>query len=73
MFFFSQNQPTWSHIKLEIDSDLTFMKSEIKICKADFLQTKKMWTQNELKICLTEFFQILALNTIHPYQSTENA
>ena len=28
--------------ELESGSDLTFMQSEIKICKADFSQTKKM-------------------------------
>ena len=28
--------------ELEIGSDLTFMQSKIKICKADFSQTKKM-------------------------------
>ena len=37
--------PTSKFHKEEIGSDLTFMQSWIKICKADFSQTKKMWNQ----------------------------
>ena len=37
--------PTSKFQELEIGSDLTFMQSKIKICKADFSQTKKMWNQ----------------------------
>ena len=46
------------------------MQSEIKICKTDFLQIKRMWNQKYLKICLTDLFKILALNVIHPNKST---
>ena len=34
--------PTSKFQELEIGSDLTFMQSKIKICKAEFSQTKKM-------------------------------
>ena len=33
------------------------MQGKIKICKTDFLQTKRMWNQKWLKICLTDFFK----------------
>ena len=38
--------PTSKFQELEIGSDLTAMQSKIKICLADFSQTKKMWNQN---------------------------
>ena len=34
--------PTSKFQEKEIGSDLTFMQSEIKICKTDFLQIKRM-------------------------------
>ena len=34
------DDPTSKFQELEIGSDLTFMQSKIKICKAGFLQTK---------------------------------
>ena len=37
--------PTSKFQEWKIGSDLTFMQSKIKICKTDFLQTKRMWNQ----------------------------
>ena len=37
--------PTSKFQEQEIGSDLTFMQSEIKICKTIFLQIKRMWNQ----------------------------
>ena len=34
--------PTSKFQEYEIGSDLTFMPSKMKICKTDFLQTKRM-------------------------------
>ena len=34
--------PTSKFQEEEIGSDLTFMQSKIRICKTDFLQTKRM-------------------------------
>ena len=47
--------PTSKFQELEIGSDLTFMQSKIKICKADFSQTKKCEIKNSLKSVLQIF------------------
>ena len=61
--------PTSKFQELEIGSDLTFMQSKIKICKADFSQTKKCKIKNSSKSVLPIFLKHLALNAIHPYKS----
>ena len=37
--------PTSKFQELEIGSNLTFMQSNIKICKANFSHSKEMWNQ----------------------------
>ena len=51
--------PTSKFQELEIGSDLTFLQSKIKICKADFSQTKQMWKQkNSSKSVLQNLWKI---------------
>ena len=57
--------PTSKFQELKTGSDLTFMQSKIKFCKADFLQTKAVFSIDRNMRSLITNETCFALNSVH--------